>query len=104
MNDSHFAAKKRLDSIMTALFRFGAYFAVVLLIAFVGYVMGEGCRYLTGDMLSFSEKGLGNQFFNTLYLVFLSLIFSAIGGIPAGACPPCRPSSSASSVTWSSSS
>ena len=84
MNDSHFAAKKRVDNIMTALFRFGAWFAVLLLIAFVGYVMGEGCRYLTADMLSFTEKGLGNQLFNTLYLVFLSLVFSAVGGIPAG--------------------
>ena len=84
MNDSHFAAKKRADNIMTVFFRFGAWSAVILLIAFVGYVMGEGCRYLTADMLSFTEKGLGNQFFNTLYLVFLSLVFSAIGGIPAG--------------------
>lgn len=84
MNDSHFAAKKRVDHIMTAFFRFGAWFAVLLLIAFVGYVMVEGCRCLTADMLSFTEKGLGNQLFNTLYLVFLSLVFSAVGGIPAG--------------------
>ncbi len=84
MNDSHFAAKKRVDHIMTAFFRFGAWFAVLLLIAFVGYVMVEGSRCLTADMLSFTEKGLGNQLFNTLYLVFLSLVFSAVGGIPAG--------------------
>ena len=84
MIENRSLAKKRKDRMMTALFRCGAGFAVVLLIAFVGYVLGEGARHLTGTMLSFTPRGLGNQFFNTLYLVFLSLLFSAIGGIPAG--------------------
>ncbi|XOQ52214.1 MAG: Phosphate transport system permease protein PstA [Succiniclasticum sp.] len=84
MIENRSLAKKRKDRMMTVLFRCGAGCAVVLLIAFVGYVLGAGVRHLTGTMLSFTSKGLGNQFFNTLYLVFLSLLFSAVGGIPAG--------------------
>jgi phosphate transport system permease protein len=35
-------------------------------------------------MFSFTRKGIGNQFFNTVYLVFLSLVISVPVGILAG--------------------
>ena len=77
-------SKKRMDNIMTTLFLCGAGFAVVLLIAFVGFVIIGGFSHMTPAMLSFTGSGMGNMFFNTLYLVFLALIASTITGIPAG--------------------
>lgn len=76
--------KKHVDSIMTALFFSGSIFAVILLVAFIGFVVIQGFGGMTLDMLSFSGSGLGNMFFNTIYLVTLALIFSALTGIPAG--------------------
>ncbi|ERT60551.1 MULTISPECIES: phosphate ABC transporter permease PstA [Megasphaera] len=81
MNLAH---KKRVDKIMTLLLFGGAAFSVILLIAFVGFVIGQGFGGMKLSMLSFSGSGLGNMFFNTIYLVFLALIGSAITGIPAG--------------------
>ena len=77
-------SKKRMDNIMTTLFLCGAGFAVVLLIAFVGFVIIGGFSHMTPAMLSFTGSGMGNMFFNTLYLVFLALIASTVTGIPAG--------------------
>ena len=77
-------AKKRKDACMTLIFVAGAAFAVILLIAFVLYVVIDGVSGMTGKMLSFGPQGLGNMFFNTIYLVFLALIASTITGIPAG--------------------
>lgn len=76
--------KKRMDRFMTNIFIGGAGFAVILLIAFIAFVVIQGFSGLTLSMLSFSGSELGNMFFNTLYLVFLALIASTITGIPAG--------------------
>lgn len=77
-------SKKKMDNIMTSLFLCGAGFAVILLIAFVGFVIIGGFSGMTPEMLSFTGSGMGNMFFNTLYLVFLALVASTITGIPAG--------------------
>ena len=77
-------AKKRKDACMTRVFVAGAAFAVILLIAFVLYVVIDGVSGMTEKMLSFGHQGLRNMFFNTIYLVFLALIASTITGIPAG--------------------
>ena len=45
-------SKKRMDNIMTSLFLCGAGFAVVLLVAFVGFVIVEGFSGMTPEMLS----------------------------------------------------
>ena len=76
--------KKNKDKMMTALFTAGAAFAVILLIAFVLYVVVSGISGMTPLLLSFSPTGLGNMFFNTIYLVVLALVASTITGIPAG--------------------
>lgn len=76
--------KKKVDKIMTALFFGGTAFAVILLVAFIGFVIAQGFGVMTLDMLSFSGSGLGNMLFNTLYLVFLALVFSMLTGVPAG--------------------
>ena len=77
-------AKKRKDKCMTRIFVAGAAFAVILLIAFVLYVFIDGVGGMTSKMLSFGPQGLGNMFFNTIYLVFLALVASTMTGIPAG--------------------
>ncbi|RHA15740.1 phosphate ABC transporter permease PtsA [Megasphaera sp. AM44-1BH] len=77
-------AKKRKDKCMTRIFVAGAAFAVILLIAFVLYVVIDEVGGMTSKMLSFGPQGLGNMFFNTIYLVFLALVASTITGIPAG--------------------
>ena len=77
-------AKKRKDKCMTRIFVAGAAFAVILLIAFVLYVVIDGVGGMTSKMLSFGPQGLGNMFFNTIFLVFLALVASTITGIPAG--------------------
>ena len=66
--------KKQKDKMMTA----------ILLIAFVLYVVVSGVSGMTPQLLSFSPTGLGNMFFNTIYLVVLALVASTITGIPAG--------------------
>jgi phosphate transport system permease protein len=76
--------KKRVDTFMTLLFYGGAGFAVLLLVAFIGLVLAQGFSGFTLDMVSFDGGGLGNLFFNTIYLVFLALVISAAIGIPAG--------------------
>ncbi|WP_444313418.1 phosphate ABC transporter permease PstA, partial [Megasphaera sp.] len=76
--------KKKKDKMMTAIFTGGAAFAVILLIAFVLYVVVSGVSGMTPQLLSFSPTGLGNMFFNTIYLVVLALVASTITGIPAG--------------------
>lgn len=84
MIGSRVQQKQRMDWLMTNLFIAGAGFAVILLIAFIAFVVVEGFSGMNMSMLSFSGSGLGNMFFNTLYLVFLALIASTITGIPAG--------------------
>lgn len=84
MIGSRVQQKQRMDRFMTNLFIAGAGFAVILLIAFIVFVVVEGFSGMNMSMLSFSGSGLGNMFFNTLYLVFLALIASTITGIPAG--------------------
>lgn len=84
MIGSRVQQKQRMDWFMTNLFIAGAGFAVILLIAFIAFVVVEGFSGMNMSMLSFSGSGLGNMFFNTLYLVFLALIASTITGIPAG--------------------
>lgn len=57
---------------------------VLLLIAFTLYVIWGGVRAYSPEIFSFSESGIGNQFFNTVYLVFLSLLISVPVGTAAG--------------------
>ncbi len=74
------AGKKFANQVMSGLFIAGAVGAAILLFAFIGFVVGQGLSYVSVDILT----GLKDVFFNTIYLVVLALIFSAIWGIPAG--------------------
>jgi len=75
---------KAEDKIMTViLYAFGI-FTLVLLFLLCGYIIVNGLKDFKLEFLSFSRKGIGNQFFNTVYLVFLALLISTPLGIATG--------------------
>lgn len=82
--NTNIAAAKRFDKMATFFFYAVSSFFVFLLIAFTGYVLWGGIKAFSPEILSFSETGIGNQFFNTVYLVILSLLISSPIGIMSG--------------------
>lgn len=72
------------DRVATAIFYLVSGAFVLLLIAFTLYVVWGGVKAMNPEIFSFTEAGIGNQFFNTVYLVFLSLVISVPIGILAG--------------------
>lgn len=76
---------KAIDRVMTVIFYAIAVLFLVLLIAFAGKVIIGGLLGASPEMFAFARKGsIGNQFFNTIYLVFISLVVSTPLGIFAG--------------------
>lgn len=74
-----------VDQVMTVIFYCIAVFFFLLLIGFASYVIIGGFAGATPEMFAFLRKGsIGNQLFNTIYLVFISLIFSVPVGVCAG--------------------
>ena len=70
---------------MTVVFYCVAVFFFVLLAAFAGYVIIKGFMGATPEMFRFQRRGsIGNQLFNTIYLVFLSLLITVPIGALAG--------------------
>lgn len=80
------AHKKALaaDRAMTAVFYGVAGFFLLLLAAFTLYVLARGTAEFDPSLFAFNDNGIGNQFFNTVYLVFLSLLISVPIGVAAG--------------------
>ena len=72
------------DHLATAVFYVVSGAFVLLLIAFTMYVVWGGIKAFRPEIFSFDANGIGNQFFNTVYLVFLSLVISVPIGIFAG--------------------
>ena len=77
------AAKKTDKVVTTILYVIGGFF-LALLILLAAYILIKGAMGFKPSYLSFTSEGIGNQFFNTLYLVVLSLIISVPIGIGAG--------------------
>lgn len=75
---------KRVDRVMTWIFVAVAGFFILLLIAFALLVIGRGIAGFEPYMLSFTRDGIGNQLFNTVYLIVLALLFSVPLGIATG--------------------
>jgi len=75
---------KIADKIMTIVFYCIALLFLILLLVLALYVIFKGFVDFKLEYLSFNRKGIGNQFFNTIYLVFLSLIISVPLGTLAG--------------------
>ncbi|SHI07656.1 phosphate transport system permease protein [Sporobacter termitidis DSM 10068] len=57
---------------------------LLLLAAITLYVIGRGVISFTPKYLSFQKDGLGVELFNTVYMVFLSLVISVPLGVGAG--------------------
>ena len=68
---------KAQDRVITVIFYCIAVFFFVLLAAFAGYVIIKGFAGAKLSMFGFTRRGaIGNQLFNTIYLVFLSLLIT----------------------------
>lgn len=83
MNRLHKRAKIA-DRTATGVLYAVAGFFLLLLAAFTVYILYKGFVALKPEYLSFTRQGIGIQFFNTIYLVFLSLLISVPIGIAAG--------------------
>ena len=57
---------------------------LLLLAAIFLYVFYKAFHGFEWKLLSFTPEGIGNQFFNTVYMVFLALLFSVPLGVGAG--------------------
>lgn len=76
---------RNTDRAMTVVFYGIALFFFLLLLAFAGKVIIGGLLGAKPEFFRFARKNaLGNQLFNTLYLVFLSLLVSVPLGVCAG--------------------
>ena len=81
--ESKIRRSRDVDRVMTVIFYLVAIFFFALLIGFAGKVIVGGLMGAKPEMFRFARKGsIGNQLFNTIYLVFISLLVS----IPIGVC------------------
>lgn len=83
MNRLHKRAKIA-DRTATGVLYAVAGFFLLLLAAFTVYILYKGFASIKPEYLSFTRQGIGIQFFNTIYLVFLSLLISVPIGVAAG--------------------
>lgn len=83
MNSLHKRAKLA-DKTATGVLYGVAGFFLLLLAAFTIYILYRGIVSMKPEYLSFTRQGIGVQFFNTVYLVFLSLLISVPIGVAAG--------------------
>lgn len=75
---------QRADAAMTAvLYGVGGFF-LVLLVLLAGYILIRGIMDFHPEYFALNSKGIGNQLFNTIYLVFWSLLISVPIGVGAG--------------------
>jgi phosphate ABC transporter, permease protein PstA len=75
---------KTADRIMTGVFYGVGGFFLVFLLFLAGYIILKGLLSYYPGLFSFTKNGIGNQLFNTIYLVFLSLLISVPLGMAAG--------------------
>lgn len=80
----HYRTVRFTDRFMTVLLYAVAAFFLLLLGAFTVYILVQGFSGFSLSLLAFDENGIGNQFFNTVYLVFLALLISVPIGVMAG--------------------
>ena len=85
MKEKNVHARSRgVDHFMTGVFYTVGGSAILLLLILAGYIIIKGIRSYYPGVLGFSSEGIGNQLFNTIYLVVLSLIVSVPLGMAAG--------------------
>ncbi len=80
----HRSSAKTTDKAATVALYTVADLFLVLLAAFTIYIFYRGAVAFKPEYLSFTREGIGIQFFNTIYLVLISLLISVPIGIAAG--------------------
>lgn len=75
---------KRTDKIATVILYATAGFFILLLLAITIYILYKGAIAYSPTMWSWGRKGISVELFNTIYLVFLSLVISVPIGVSAG--------------------
>lgn len=75
---------ERVNNLMTGVFYAVGGFFLLLILVLAGYIIIRGILSYYPGILSFDSDGIGNQLFNTIYLVFLSLVISVPLGVLAG--------------------
>lgn len=83
MNLRHKRAKAADRAATTILYIIAGFF-LLLLAAFTIWVLYRGAASFDIKYMGFNEIGIGTQLFNTVYLVFLSLLISVPIGVCAG--------------------
>ncbi|MCL2775591.1 MAG: phosphate ABC transporter permease PstA [Oscillospiraceae bacterium] len=78
------SSAKIADKTITVILYIIAAFFVILLASITIYIIYKGIRAASPDLLSFSGDGVGVQLFNTVYLVFLSLVVTVPVGVLTG--------------------
>lgn len=82
---NRYARVRMTDRFMTGFFYGIGGFFILLLIVLAAYIIIKGILSIYPGVFSFTRNGIGNQFFNTVYLVLLSLLISVPIGVAAGA-------------------
>ncbi len=77
-------AARLSDRFMTGVFYSVGGFFILLLFALAGYIIYQGVADFKPEYMGFTSEGIGNQLFNTIYLVFLSLLVSVPLGVATG--------------------
>lgn len=72
------------DRLMTGVFYGTGGFFILLLTALASYILINGVRSYYPGIFSFTSNGIGNQLFNTVYLVLIALVISTPLGVAAG--------------------
>lgn len=75
---------KRKDRLMTGIFYAIGWIMLAFLLYLTLTIIFDGLKGFQWDFLGAAGNGIFNQFFNTIYLVFLSLLVSVPIGIGAG--------------------
>lgn len=83
MTETHNKSKKA-DRAATIVFYGVACFFLILLTALTVYIIVKGFMAFNPSMLTFKRSGIAIEFWNTIYLVILSLIVCVPIGIAAG--------------------
>lgn len=81
---SRYRRSHLIDNIMTGIIYVAALFALLILVGIIGHVFLQAARDFDPALFAFDNTGIGNQLFNTIYLVALSLFISVPLGISAG--------------------
>lgn len=82
--ESRIRRAKGMNNLMTGVFSAIGGFFLLLVVALAAYIVIRGFLSFDPVFLTFTKDGIMNQVFNTVYLVFLSLVVSVVLGVPAG--------------------